>query len=51
MSIVKNMICPLLQIGTSIKNKNKMANSEYPDDMDHYEVSHLDLHGLQRYLY
>ena len=27
-----------------------MANSVDPDEMAHYEPSHLDLHCLQRYL-
>ena len=28
-----------------------MANSVDPDEMAHYEPSHLDLHCLQKYLY
>ena len=28
-----------------------MANSIDPDEMAHYEPSHLDLHCLYRYLY
>ena len=30
---------------------NKMASSVDPDEMAHYEPSHLDLHCLHRYLY
>ena len=29
---------------------NKMASSTDPDEMAHYEPSHLDLHFLHRYL-
>ena len=29
---------------------NRMANNVDPDEMAHYEPSHLDLHCLQRYL-
>ena len=29
---------------------NRIANSIDPDDMAHYELSHLDLHCLQRYM-
>ena len=32
------------------KIKNIMANSVDPDEMAHYEPSHLELHCLQRYL-
>ena len=32
------------------KKKNRMENSVDPDEMAHYEPSHLDLHCLQRYL-
>ena len=28
-----------------------MANSVDPEETDHYEPSHLDLHCLQKYLY
>ena len=42
-------ICPLLQTDID-KNKNRMANSVDPDEMDHHEPSHLDLHCLQMYL-
>ena len=30
---------------------NKMASSADPDEMAHYEPSHLDVHCLHRYLY
>ena len=30
--------------------KNRLANSEDPDETDHYEPSYLDLHCLQKYL-
>ena len=30
---------------------NKMASIVDPDEMAHYEPSHLDLHCLHRYLY
>ena len=30
---------------------NKMASSVDPDEMAHYEPSHLDLHCLHRYMY
>ena len=30
---------------------NKMASCVDPDEMAHYEPSHLDLHCLHRYLY
>ena len=42
---------PLLQIEVLVKNNNRMANSVDPDEMAHYEPSHLDLHCLQRYMY
>ena len=35
---------PLFQIGVSVKNQNRMANSVDPDEMAHYEPSHQDLH-------
>ena len=41
----------LLQIGISVKNHNRKANSVDPHEMAYYELSHLDLHCLQRYLY
>ena len=34
-----------------IKIINRLANSEDPDEMAHYELSHLDLHCLHTYLY
>ena len=40
--------CPLLQIGISFKNQNRMANSVDPDGTAHYEPSHQDLHCLHR---
>ena len=36
--------------GVSVKNKNRMENGIDPDEIAHYESSHLDLHCLQRYL-
>ena len=36
--------------GVSQKIKNRMANSVDPDEMAHYEPSHLNLHCLQRCL-
>ena len=33
------------------KINNRIANSVDPDEMAHYEPSHLDLHCLQKYLY
>ena len=33
------------------KTKNRMTNSVDPDEMAHYEPSHLDLHCLQRFLF
>ena len=33
------------------KIKNRMANSVAPDEMAHYEHSHLALHCLHRYLF
>ena len=36
--------------GFQSKIKNRMANSEDPDEMAHNEPSHQDLHCLQRYL-
>ena len=33
------------------KTKNRMANSVDPDETTHYEMSHLDLHCLQRCLF
>ena len=35
----------------SVKIKNRMADSVDPDEMAHYEPSHLDLHCLYRYLF
>ena len=42
---------PLLQIEVSVKINNRMANNVDPDETARYELSHLDLHCLQRYLY
>ena len=42
---------PSLNLDTFIVANNRMANSVDPDEMAHYEPSHLDLHCLQRYLY
>ena len=42
---------PLLQIGVSVKNDNRMTHSVDPDEMAHYELSHLDLHWLHRYMF
>ena len=39
---------PLFQIGVSIKNQNRMANSVDPDETAHYEPSHQDLRCLQK---
>ena len=41
---------------SNVANRNaseikKMANSVDPDETAHHEPSHLDLHGLQRYLF
>ena len=35
--------------GCQSKIKNRMADSVDPDEMAHYEQSHLDLHCLHRY--
>ena len=41
-----------MQIGfQSIKIIIRMANSVVPDETTRYELSHLDLHCLQRYLF
>ena len=46
---------PSLNLDTSIvansKINNWITNDVDPDEMAHYEPSHLDLHCLQRYLY
>ena len=48
---------PSLNLDYIVANKfqsiinNRMANSEDPDEMAHYEPSHLDLHCLQGYMY
>ena len=47
---------PSLHFGTSIFGKdfwteNRMATRVDPDETARYELSHLDLHYLQRYLY
>ena len=33
------------------QNHNRLANSVDPDEMAHYEPSHLNLHYFQRHLY
>ena len=43
-------ICPLLQIGMSVKNQNRIAKSVDPDETAHDEPSHQDLHCLHTYL-
>ena len=35
---------------TKKKTKNRMANSVDPDEMAHYEPSHLDLHCMHKHL-
>ena len=37
------LLCPLLLIGVLSKSKIGMANSESPDKMACYKLSHLDL--------
>ena len=37
--------------GSAFNTKNQMANSVAPDEMAHYESSHLDLNCLHRYLF
>ena len=39
------------KLGFQPKIKNRMANSVDPDETAHYELSHLALHCLHRYLY
>ena len=46
MSIVVNRLFFFL-----LKNINRLANCVEPDEMAHYEPSHLDLRSLHRYLY
>ena len=36
---------------SKINTCNRMANIVDPDEMAHYEPSHLDLHCLQRYMF
>ena len=38
---------PLLQIGASIENQTRMANSVDPDEMARYEPSHQGIYCLQ----
>ena len=38
-------------MGFRSKKKKRMANSVDPDEMAHYEPSHLDLHCLHRYVW
>ena len=45
-----SLTCPLLQIGMSVKNRNRMANSVHPDETGHYEPSDQDLHCLHTHL-
>ena len=45
-----NSNVPLLQVGISIRNQNRMANNVDPDETAHYEPSHQGLHCLHRYL-
>ena len=33
-----------MQIGVSVKNQLRMANSVDPDEMAHYELSHLEIY-------
>ena len=47
-SIIKVWTYPFFQIGMSVRNKNRMANSVDPDETARYEPSQLDLHGLQK---
>ena len=37
--------------GFQLQINNSIGNRVEPDDTAHYELSHLDLHCLQRYLY
>ena len=41
---------PLLLVGMSIKNQNRMTNSIDPEEAAHDEPPNQDLHCLQRYL-
>ena len=41
----------VMQIGVSVKNQNRMANSVEPDEMAHYEPSHQDLNCLQKHCF
>ena len=41
----------MLQIGFQSNINNSIANNEDPNETAHHELSHLDLHCLQRYLY
>ena len=41
----------MLQIGFQSNISNSIANNEDPNETAHYELSHLDLHCLQRCLY
>ena len=38
----------MFQIGISVKNQNRMANNVDPDETAHNELSHQDLHYLQK---
>ena len=40
-----------MQIGVSVKSKNRMANNVNPDETALDEPSDLDLHCLHRYLF
>ena len=61
-SSISEFGCPMLQIGASIKNQNRMVNSVDPDEMALMsrlmvytvckgisELSHQGLHCVQRY--
>ena len=51
-SIIEVWTYPLFQIGMSVRNKNRMANSvdsADPDETANYEPSYLDIHCLQKY--
>ena len=40
-----------MQTGVSVYNQKQNGKQLGPDETVHYELSHLDLHCLQRYLY
>ena len=45
-----NLVMSILQIGMSVKIRNRMANSVDPDETAHHKPSHQDLHCLHRCL-